>query len=308
MEVYNFYRIAFTSIYMFKGEAGIETCVLWGLPIGIVLWIALFFLQGAGIYAMAKRRGMKKKGLAFVPFANLYYLGKIAGECGIFGHRMRNAGLYTMIAQILATVVTGLYLGSEWFLYLKHGVPTYVESNALLASPQWTGLTGFSETVYKTFLITEWLFSLLSLIAQILLIILCIGVYKCYTPRNYQGLALLTFFIPMARYIVIFALRNKQYINFDEYMRKQREAYMRRRQQYYNGYGNPYGSFQGGYGRGGYQGGNGGAYGGYNDPYAGGRNTQSSPAEEPFGEFGGSDRVENCGDDTQSEGADGLFD
>ena len=66
----------------------------------------------------------------------------------------------------------------------------------------------------------------------------------------------------MARFIVIFILRNNAPIDFEAYMRAKREAYARRMGSYGNPYGNPYGQ----------------------NPY----NPQPPRApEEPFSEFGG---------------------
>jgi hypothetical protein len=90
---------------------------------------------------------------------------------------------------------------------------------------------------------------------------------KKYAPKNYMVLSILVLFIPVARFIVIFALRNRQPIDYEAYMRARREAYIRSQQQYYNRQ-NPYGN----------------PYGGQYNPY--GQDTPSPrKPEEPFGEF-----------------------
>ena len=55
--------------------------LLVGIVVGFSIWLVFFILQGFGLSAMAKKRGLKKRWLAFVPFANIWYIGKIAGEC-----------------------------------------------------------------------------------------------------------------------------------------------------------------------------------------------------------------------------------
>ena len=118
-----------------------------------------------------------------------------------------------------------------------------------------------------------------------------LGLYKKYQPRNYMVFSMLSVFIPLSRFIIVFAFRNRPAINYEDYVRAQREEYIRRRQQY--GYGNPYGNPYGiPYGQGGYNGPQG-------EPY-----TPPKP-EEPFEEFASEDKQPQGGDDSSS---DGFFD
>ncbi len=234
MEFYNFYQL---GLLFMSWSENVKTYFTGGVIIGVVIWLALFFLQGAGLYVMAKRRGMPKRALAFVPFANIYYLGKIVGECGFFGQKMKRAGLYAMIAQILSVLCSCAYVLSEWYLHFNHGLPVVVQEG-IFSTPYWPDLTGFSLVVYKTYVYGLWLLSIFGLIAEILLIVLMVGLYKKYAPANYRLLGVFAFMIPYVRYISIFVLRNRAAIDYEEYMRRQYEAYARYRQQYY---GNPYG-------------------------------------------------------------------
>ncbi len=287
MELYNFYSMAHAFARFFTND--LKGITLGGAIAGVLLWILLFFLQGIGIYVIAKRLNMRGKALAFVPFANIFYLGKIVGECQFFGQKMKSAGLYAMIAQIITTILTVAYILAE--VYLIWNFEYRVNEMGMV---YWEELKGFAGTVKGFYEIGGLLMSLFSLVTQILLIILMIGFFKKYSPSNYRFLGILLFFLPIARFICIFVLRNKEPFDYEGYMRRQREAYMRRQQQYYNTYGNPYGQQPpyGGapYGMGGYQG------------------TQGQPAqkpEEPFEEFteGGSS-PQSGGDST----GDGFFD
>ncbi len=300
MEFYNFYTWAELLILLFSKNERLS--VLVGVPVGLGIWLAMFILQGFGIFVMAKRLGLKKKALAFVPFANIFYFGKVVGECSFFGQRMKNAGLYAMIAQILATAVALAYVGAEWYLYYKHGSPTYVES-AFSISPYWFGLTGFDAKVFSFLGYGNLIFSIISLVAEVLLLILMIGFYKKYSPKNYRFMAILTFFVPFTRFIAVFALRNRQPIDYDAYVRQMQEEYMRRQQQYYGGYGN---QGYGGYGNQGYGGYGQGGYGnqGYGNPYGAPNTPPPPPAEEPFGEFN-SDDGDPFEDFSSNKGANG---
>ncbi len=274
MELFSFYNLSVSLFIAITNEVKIS--FTWGAAVGGLIWLAFFLLQGVGLYTMAKRRGMKKKGLAFVPFANIFYMGKIVGDCAFFGHKMKNAGIYAMIAQILSVVVTLLYISCECYLYVMHGAPLSSDTN-LLALPQWDTLTGFSEVAYTIYEYSGAVYYIVGLISQIMLIILTLGLYQKYSPRNYRILTVLAFMFAPARFIIAFVLRNRPPVDFEEYRRRQYEAYMRRQQQYYNQYGNPYNNP---YGR--------PPYGGnpYGNGYGNnGQNQNDTPAEEPFEEF-----------------------
>ena len=118
--------------------------------------------------------------------------------------------------------------------------------------------------------------------------------------KNYMVLGILTLFFPIARFIIIFVLRNREAIDYEAYMRARQEAYARQQQEYYNRYGNPYNNPYGN------------PYntpnGNYGAPY--GRPPYNPPTpkpEEPFSEFGKTSSEEN----TPSNGggdSDGFFD
>jgi hypothetical protein len=138
------------------------------------------------------------------------------------------------------------------------------------------------------------------LIYDILMLILVIALYRKYTMRGYLPLAILEFFVPMSRFIVIFVLRNREPIDYEAIMRARREAYIRQQQQYYNQYGNQYGS----------------PYGNpYGNPYGAPRNNpnpapQPPKQEDPFEEFSSDEtngRANNYSPQN-GEGADDFFD
>ncbi len=289
MELFSFYQIA-TSLFSLTEDE--KLTFLWGPIVGGAIWLAFFLLQGVGVYAMAKRQGMEKRWFAFTPFANIYYMGKLAGSCEFFGHKMKRPGLYAMIGQIVSTLFTFLYIFSECYLYYNHGWPIQTEG-AMGYYYHWNNLSGFANTVFDFYEYGGYFFSIITLVSQVLTVILLIGLYQKYSPKNYRWLAVLSFMLTPARFITLFALRNRQAVDYAEYVRRQREAYARYRQQYYGGYGNPYNNpygnpYGGGNGYGSYGNGN---YGAPNQP----------PAEEPFGEFSSGDKSAG---DKQSSGND----
>lgn len=294
MELYDFYVVASIFGTLF-GRNGTETQVLIiSTIIAVSLWVLMFFVQGIGLYTMAKRRGMKKKALAFIPFANIYYIGKLSGECIVFGQKMKRPGLYAMIAETIASVLCVSVLASQLYLYIYCGAPLIDET---FGTPYWviTG-GGVASAIARFYEISSYFITIVQLIAKILMLILMSGLYKKYNPRNYFMLGFLTAILP-ARYLIVFALRNRTPIDYEAYMRARREAYMRQQRQYrgdYGGYGNPYGNP-------------------YNRPYG---NYEQSPfpeteahkkPEDPFEEF--SEKGEKDASAPQSnENSDGFFD
>lgn len=273
MEIFGLYQ-AFAYPLINFNILDVTTGFIVGLCAGFAVWLTLFILQGFGLYTMAKNRGIAKCALAFVPFANIWLMGKMAGTCDIFGHPIKRAGLYTMLLQILVTIFSGACIAAEMYLYIGHGMP---QIEGVLETPYW-GLTGFAGFVEEFYSLSNFLYSIPELVYTIFMMILLMGLLKQYSPKNYSGLALLSLFVPEARFIAIFVLRKRKAIDYDAYMRARREAYLRQRQQYQNQYGNPYNNPYGNpygnsYGNGGH----------YNSPM---QDTPPAPPEEPFAEFG----------------------
>lgn len=271
--------------------------------IGAAACLALFILQGVALSTMAKKRGIDKRWCAFVPFVSLWYIGKLAGECQFFGKKMKRAGLYTMIAQIVVSVLFTLQVSAEIYLYTVHGMPS---GTTQWETPYWNNLQGFALTVYNFYTGGDVFLMLAQLAYEILLFILMMGLYKKYFPRNYMLFSFLTLFAPPARFIIVFVIRNREAVDYEAYMRARREAYMRQQQQYH-----PY-NHQGPYG--GYYNPQGNPMGGapYGNPYAQNQNPQPTPPDDPFEEFasdkGGSAEQRNeRGGNTQGGNSDDFF-
>ena len=245
----------------------------------LAVWLGFLVMQGFGLYTMGKKRGMTKKWMAFVPFLNILFLGKLVGECDVFGQKMKRAGIYTMIAQIVTTLLSAASIASLYYLVIVHGEPQYTA----LDMPFWSGLTGFAKFVEEFYSISYYILMIVELVTIILMAILLMGLYKQYSPRNYMLFGMLGIFIPASRFIIIFVLRNKKAIDFEAYMKARREAYIRQQQEYYNRYGNQYGPnnpYGNPYGR------PNNPYGNpYGNPYANQPQNPSKPPEEPFAEF-----------------------
>lgn len=261
MELFNLYQSFFTTAFMFGGIGNItqKTIILCAVC-AVLIWGGLFALQAVGLATMAKNRKIGKTWMAYLPFVNLLYLGKIAGDCEVFGHKMKKPGLYAMIAQIAATIVFAMISVSETLLFTVYAPNLTV--NSTTGTIVWTGLTGFAETVnvfYNTW--GDLLCSVIGLVYELLVFLMMMSLLKKYYAKGYMLLSFTQLFIPISRYVMIFILRNNKAVDYNEYMRQKYQEYARR---------NPYG----------------GAYGGnpYGSPY--GNNPYNRPpyGQNPYGQ------------------------
>ena len=62
--------------------------------------------------------------MAFLPFFNTYYAGKLAGETQFFGQKMKRVGLYAMISEIL-------YVGLQLFVLVADIISFFPEYRIL---------------------------------------------------------------------------------------------------------------------------------------------------------------------------------
>ena len=240
MGFYYINDIAESIVAIVKGVS--DYLPLLTLILSVLTFVTVFILQGVGLYTMAKRRGLKYKALAFVPFANIWYIGKLAGDCYFFNHRVKGVGMSAMIMQICTVLLTCGGVAAEVYLRLVVGAPQ--EGDLGLIWPN--NLTGISAQLLTFYEVVGYVLPIVQLVFEIFFIILAMSLYKKYAPKNHMFFSMLTLFIPISPYIIIFAIRNNPAVNYEEYIRAQREAYVRRQQQYYNTYQNSYNRYENG--------------------------------------------------------------
>lgn len=276
MELWSMYEsiaVAITSIARKEPVDGnYADALLLSALIAISMGLVFFILQGFALYTMAKKRRFRYKWLAFMPFANIMLMGRLAGETTFFGQKIKRAGLYTMIAQIVITVLACLYIFSDIYLHQNGCIwyePTGEEFEPFRS--HWDTGTRFDKFLYGYWdQIAPLVNGIFSLLCQVLMITLLASLYKKYNPEGYMWMVVVSFLLPLARCVILFVLRNRRAVDYRAYVQAKRDAYMRRQQQYYGqgGY-NPYGGYNSGYGQ-----------QGYSQPQA-----PQKPPEEPFSEF-----------------------
>lgn len=272
MEFYSIFQFIWLLVAFFSVSQTAETtnfnpstAMIITVSISAAVWLTMFILQGVGLSKMAKNAGVKHRWMAFVPFVDLLFMGRLTGTCTVFGRKMKRPGLYTMLASVFSTLFCLAALASVFLLftvYADYMVPNEYEY-------QWSGLTGFGRIVYNFYNLSNLLIYIFELVYVLLLFVLLTGLYKKYYPKGYLPLSWVGLFIPVTRYIAVFVIRGNKPVDFDAYMRARREEFLRRSRQ------NPYGPYYGPY--------NQGPYGPYNQgPYNQGPYNQGPYNQGPY--------------------------
>lgn len=94
--------------------AAYRQAMLIGLCIAAGIYLVCLVMGGIGMHVMAKKRGMKGSWMAFLPFLNTLYAGKLAGETNFFGKKVKWMG---GAAALLEFVHVGLSVFSFYILF-----------------------------------------------------------------------------------------------------------------------------------------------------------------------------------------------
>ncbi len=218
---YAFGGISISQIYICLGVAG-------------ALYFICLMLGGLGLYTMGTRAGVKHAWLAFLPFANTYYTGKIAGDTRFFGAKMKRAGLYAMIVEIV-------YVGLE----VLSLVISFTLSNPAFYETQVVG-DQYRRTLANVPPQYAWMVSgmtwvplLSTFVFLALAVFLCAvynALYRKYYARSPFLMTILSVLLPV-RGFILFAVRKNKPVDYEELMRKRMEQVMR--QSGMPGYGTP---------------------------------------------------------------------
>ena len=228
---------------------------------------AVFFLVGyifrvIAIYVMAKRKGFKKLFLCFLPFTNLYMLGKVIGATKVWGIRFKNLGLWLMISTILTFIFEqAINVSNYIFVIERVFVGGYFEFESQL-------ITDFLNGTGTLFNVVYYSYDVVSLIQLFFTVSLIFLVFRCYKPERSTLFALLSIFIEPLFGILLFAVRNNNHITIDDFLRIRAAQNQAKYGQWYGG-----SNYQGGGNN--YQG---GQYNGYN-------NSAPQQEKDPFPEF-----------------------
>jgi len=233
MEFFNWLSVPqYVLQYAFGGLTMTQIYICMGVA-GALYFICLMF-GGLGLYVMGTRAGVKHAWLAFLPFANTYYSGKIAGESRFFGTKMKRAGLYAMIAELVYVGLEILSLVISFFL----SNPAFYETQVVGGQYRRTLSNVPPQYAWMVQGLT-WA-PLLSMFAFLVLAVFLCTVYNALFRKYYERspflMTILSVLLPV-RGFIFFAVRKNKPIDYEDYMRKRMEEVMR--QSGMPGYGAP---------------------------------------------------------------------
>lgn len=290
-----------TMTFTYDPSAGLEAqlasfiaayrqAMIIGLCVAAGIYLVCLIMGGIGMHVMAKKRGMKGSWIAFLPFGNTFYAGKLAGETNFFGKKVKWMGLAAMLFEI---VHVGLSIFSFYILF------SFMQPEFYDPITTSDGLFGGAEFVSSKLPVgMRWMLTadavceiLIYVFYLFMLLAMCMmfySFYRKYYARSPFVMMFLSALLPF-RGFVIFAVRNNTPVDYDAWMRQRMEEFNRRQQQ--NRPGN-YGGY-GGYG----------GYGTPNDPGSS-NGAGGGTGENPFPDFGGSNGSNGSGG---SGGGDSPF-
>ena len=193
------------------GVLGIVFAVV--MTIALIIAIGLYILRSMGLYTIAKRRGLRLPGMAWVPIGSEWLVGSIADQ---FNRKARKKNLhlrtFLLIGGILVWIANAAYLV---FYFTK--MPE-------LTADFWNATP---ETMIP--LLSTWsVSSAVSLITTAFSVFYYIAVFKMYrscTPGNTVWMLVLSIiFGTAAESVMFFCIRRKD-DGFIELQRKEQEEY-----------------------------------------------------------------------------------
>ena len=204
------------------------------LSVGIAggIFLLCLILGGIGLLKLAQKENVKKSICAFLPFANIWYAGKIAGEASFFGQRMKRAGLYAMLCEIVYSSLEAFRLVLNFLLAKGEYYALDIGTN--LWSIQRAFIPTNKQWMYDALLYTDYISSILRLFVFIFSCVLFIALFRKYYAKSPVLMMLLCTFFPF-RGFVLFAVRNNEPVDYNSYMRSRAEEYARRYNTYNGG-------------------------------------------------------------------------
>ena len=205
----------------------------WSIGIAAGIFLVCLIMGGIGLNTMAKKAGRAQSVCAYLPFANTWFAGEIAGESNFFGQKMKRAGLYAMLAEILWSglelfrLILNFQLTNGAYYCLKMDVDTNVsmweiDRAKIPADRVWQ---------YDALQYTQYISVVIEIFVILFLCVMFFALFRKYYARSPVLMMLLCTLFPF-RGFILFAVRNNTPIDYSEFMRRRAEEYARRYQTY----------------------------------------------------------------------------
>ena len=273
-----------------------NSTILFAAIILFAIYATLYVLRSVGLYCLAKKNSdekiVKAAGWCFVPVVWVFMAGKLCKKITLFGKNFKDFALLLFLIYAVAEAVEitsfllryspliGYYLQGGQIYFSDAVLENFGDASRYLYDSRfWVTNILYPyenlDAVNKTLLVLNVFYYFLNVVSSLSFVLVYLAIFKRYWPEKYILLSILCVFFPILFYILVFAIRNRKEIEYEDFL-KQR----------FNGY-NPFNS----------------PYGGYNNPYGNNnpynnRNndgydnygekdgrTETRPQDEPFSDF-----------------------
>lgn len=265
--------------------------------VGGICFLIVFVFQAVGLYVIAGHEGYKNRWMAFVPFANTYYIGVCGQKNRAFSSV--DTRYLSLAAAVLEFLLVGGYIVFyvaqfqlleagcvyEWVEETSYGfsLPSYVLRNV----PVELAWAAWCFECLDRYILT-WV----DLVFLILQVFVLSAFFQTYSARRYFLFTVTSILFPIQG-ILIFILRNNRGMNYREFMLREQERQYKMYQQYRQSYDqNPYN--QNPYSRD-------DPYNNYNGPRGQNNPSSGSSQHDPFSDLGGNGSDGNSGGGDNSD-------
>lgn len=222
--------------------SGFSTSISSGLIIGMLsvvlaVTLTLYVLRSIGLFVMAKKQGIKNPWIAILPFVWVWTACKIIGDARIFGKVRKNFASFALLVVLASELLTliinlivfvpicGYYMqGGEILISMgEKGIAT-----GFIPYPLYQGLYVKDNFLYP-YLGANWLVTMAiafsyvvdvaDLISIFVMVTIYIAIFRKYWPEHNVLASVLSVFTPIFG-VLVFAVRNRQPVDFEKYMRQ----------------------------------------------------------------------------------------
>ncbi len=276
-------------ISVFDGEFLPINGLLYAVPT-IVVALVFYLLRSIGLWTLAKKNGVKKAFIAWIPCVWIYVVCRLIGKVKLFGRVFKWTTLVFTILFAIAELLTLAYNFLVYFplvgYYLQGGTIYYdltgeglVGSFYQYATDIYTDLNfknPYGEGMGVFLRVMYYAINVFDLVSLFISFVVFFDLFRKFWPQHYVLAGMFSALFGLFP-IFVFIVRNKPAVDYNEYIRRRYGVY----------YGNPYGPY-GPYGQGGPNGGNGNPNAqnpsGNAEPF--GEYAEKPKNDEPFPEFG----------------------
>lgn len=170
----------------------------------VVAAIALYVLKSAGLYKMAKNRGMENAWAAWIPYMRVYYQGELAGTIRIGQKNIKHPGIWMLVIPLVSGVVVSVIYVIAVLGAVTMGIIGNTHNSGFLFAGTFPGL------LMVICLFVAVISIVLIAAAKVLRVFVNRGIYGQVTDENTALLhAVVGVLIPGYESVCIFIYRNK---------------------------------------------------------------------------------------------------